>query len=58
MFTTDIPDLTHMTEQQRAVAVMTWMREITNKTRALEEEVYILRRKTGTETHETMVVRR
>lgn len=56
MFTTDIPDLTRMTEEQRAVAVMTWMREITNKTRALEEEVYILRRKT--ETNETMTVRR
>ena len=58
MFTTDIPDLTRMTEEQRAVAVMTWMREITNKTRALEEEVYILRRKAGTETNETMAVRR
>ena len=46
MFTTDIPDLTHMTEEQRAVAVMTWMREITNKTRALDEEVQMLRRKT------------
>lgn len=58
MFTTDIPDLTHMTEEQRAAAIMTWMREITNKTRALEEEVYILRRKAVTETNETMAVRR
>lgn len=58
MFTTDIPDLTHMTDEQRAIAIMKWMREITNKTRALEEEVYILRRKTGTETNETIVARR
>ena len=44
MFTTDIPDLRRMTEAERSEAVMRWMREVSEKTRMLEDELYRLKK--------------